>query len=237
MSTNSGSSWAKHTVDYLFDLGPIWFADNGPDYAGNSYYLYISTNNGVNWNTLGNNGTGAVTGVRAYGNLCWVSRAQVLYYTSNHGSSWIKQDSSMTYNHMDAYYYSQIFYIWAVGNSGNIITVSVPVIGIKNISTEIPYKFSLKQNYPNPFNPMTKIKFEIPSDVKREMSNVKFVIYDILGKEISTLVNEALQPGTYEVTFEGSNLPSGIYFYQLRVEDPTGRTGGFVETRKLILLK
>jgi hypothetical protein len=66
--------------------------------------------------------------------------------------------------------------------------------------------------------------------VRRQTSDVKLVIYDILGKEISTLVNESLQPGSYEVTFDGSNLPSGIYFYQLRA-------GDYIETKKLILLK
>ncbi len=62
------------------------------------------------------------------------------------------------------------------------------------------------------------------------MSNVKLVIYDILGKEIQILVNEQLQPGTYEVTFDGSNLPSGIYFYKLT-------SGNFTATKKLVLLK
>ncbi|HEY5124113.1 MAG TPA: T9SS type A sorting domain-containing protein, partial [Ignavibacteria bacterium] len=101
---------------------------------------------------------------------------------------------------------------------------------VKTNANEIPDKFSLSQNYPNPFNPVTKIKFDIPSDVKREMSNVKLIIYDILGKEITILVNEKLQPGTYEVTFDGSNLPSGVYFYQLRV-------GTYLETKKMLLIK
>jgi flagellar hook assembly protein FlgD len=77
---------------------------------------------------------------------------------------------------------------------------------------------------------VTKIKFDIPSEGKSQKAKVKLVIYDILGKEIRTLVNEQLQPGTYEVTFDGSNLPSGVYFYQLRA-------GEFVETKKLVLLK
>ena len=114
--------------------------------------------------------------------------------------------------------------------------------GISNYNSTIPDKYSLSQNYPNPFNPTTKIKFEIPSDVKRQTSNelfplrkggsgvVSLKVFDITGREITTLVNERLQPGTYEVTFDASTLPSGIYFYQLKV-------GDFVETKKLILLK
>ena len=103
-------------------------------------------------------------------------------------------------------------------------------IGIKNIGSEIPKRFNLEQNYPNPFNPTTKIKFDIPSDVKRKTLNVKLTIYDVLGREIQTLVNEKLQPGSYEVTFDGSNLSSGIYFYQLKA-------GNNIETIKMLLIK
>jgi hypothetical protein len=101
---------------------------------------------------------------------------------------------------------------------------------ISNQSSKIPDKYFLYQNYPNPFNPTTIIKFEIPSDVKREMSNVRLIIFDITGREITTLVNEQLNPGTYEVTFDGSNLPSGIYFYKLTA-------GDFTDTKKLVLIK
>jgi hypothetical protein len=104
------------------------------------------------------------------------------------------------------------------------------VIGIKKISSEVPTKFKLEQNFPNPFNPSTKIRFEIPSEGKSKNSKVKIIIYDVLGKEIQTLVNGEMQPGTYEVTFDGSNYPSGVYFYQLK-------SGEFIETKKLILLK
>ena len=97
----------------------------------------------------------------------------------------------------------------------------------------MPNKFSLYQNYPNPFNPVTKIKFDIP-EFPLSKGGLKGVvtlkIYDILGKEIQTLVNEQLQPGSYEVTFDGSNLPSGIYFYKLT-------SGNFSATKKLVLLK
>jgi hypothetical protein len=77
---------------------------------------------------------------------------------------------------------------------------------------------------------VTKIRFDIPSEGKSLKAKVKILVYDILGKEIATLVNEQLQPGTYEVTFDGSQLPSGVYFYQLRA-------GEFSETKKMILLK
>jgi hypothetical protein len=105
--------------------------------------------------------------------------------------------------------------------------------GIYQIISKSPGTFRLFQNYPNPFNPVTKIRFDVAQHTPYPLSrgeNVTLKVYDILGKEITTLVNEQLQPGSYEVTFDGSNLPSGVYFYQLR-------TGDFVNTKKLILFK
>lgn len=100
-----------------------------------------------------------------------------------------------------------------------------PSVGINQIGTEKPLKFSLYQNYPNPFNPTTSIRYQVAS-----IKHVKLVVFNILGKEVMTLVNEKQNPGTYEVMFEGNNLASGIYFYQLN-------TDNFIETKKLILLK
>ena len=102
--------------------------------------------------------------------------------------------------------------------------------GIKQISNEIPEKFSISQNYPNPFNPVTKIRFAITSGVKSETSNVKLVIFDAAGREAETLINEKLQPGTYEADWDAANYPSGVYFYTIQ-------TGGFKQTKKMMLIK
>ncbi len=115
-------------------------------------------------------------------------------------------------------------------NTDYIIIKYSSTIGIKNISGEVPLGFKLYQNYPNPFNPVTKIKFSITSNVKRETSNVKMIIYDILGKEVETLVNEQLNPGTYEVEWDGTNYPSGVYFYKLIANV-------YSETKRMILIK
>ncbi len=103
-------------------------------------------------------------------------------------------------------------------------------IGVHNISLNVPDNYSLSQNYPNPFNPLTRIKFEIPKRVSSQMSDVKLVVYDALGKEVQTLVNEKLSAGSYEVEFEGSNFSSGVYFYRLEA-------GNFSNVRRMILLK
>ena len=107
----------------------------------------------------------------------------------------------------------------SVGNHYQIWTAGVTPVGITQNGNEIPNKFELFQNYPNPFNPTTKIKFSVPSNVKSETSNVKLIIYDILGREVATLVNERLQLGMYEVEWDGTNYSSGIYFYTLIAGD------------------
>jgi hypothetical protein len=114
-----------------------------------------------------------------------------------------------------------------------------PIALSTNNSEILVNNFRLEQNYPNPFNPRTKIKFTIPSNVKREMSKVSLKVYDVLGNEIATLVNEELSPGEYTVEFNASsgssfrlarNLSSGVYFYTLRA-------GEFIQTKKMILMK
>ncbi|MEN8192102.1 MAG: T9SS type A sorting domain-containing protein, partial [Bacteroidota bacterium] len=90
--------------------------------------------------------------------------------------------------------------------------------------------FGLLQNYPNPFNPTTTIKYTIPNVASSFSSSVKLMVYDILGKEITTLVNENKQPGDYEITFNANTLSSGIYYYQLRSEN-------YAESRKMVYVK
>jgi len=109
------------------------------------------------------------------------------------------------------------------------------VIGINQISSLVPEKFSLSQNYPNPFNPTTNLEFGLPAEAsaKAGISNLGFVslkVYDMIGKEVATLVNENLSPGTYKYNFDASGLTSGIYFYTLKAD-------GFSETKRMMLLK
>ncbi|MCH7772115.1 MAG: T9SS type A sorting domain-containing protein [Bacteroidetes bacterium] len=95
----------------------------------------------------------------------------------------------------------------------------------ENLSNILPKHFSLDQNYPNPFNPSTSIQYAVSS-----MQFVSLKVYDLLGREVATLVNEEKPVGNYEVEFIGDGLTSGIYFYQLRA-------GNYVETKKMVLLR
>jgi hypothetical protein len=125
---------------------------------------------------------------------------------------------------------NRIVPVWTDERAGGfdmeIFTAQIDITtGIKPVVNTIPSQIELKQNYPNPFNPMTNIRYGLPKN-----SFVKLTVYNALGREIETLVNEKQSAGTYETAFDASRYPSGVYFYRLT-------TDGFSETRKMLLIK
>lgn len=156
------------------------------------------------------------------------------FITGNSTSTWKSFTLPMTYSSADSatLYFSAFWPNTPTdGPNGNSVlyidnlSFDNLITSISLSSKELPSNYILTQNYPNPFNPTTKIKFGLP-----ERSIVKLAVYDILGREVSTLVNQELEAGYHEVKFNAGNLSSGVYFYQLR-------SGLFVETKKLTLIK
>jgi len=119
--------------------------------------------------------------------------------------------------------------VWMDDNTGvyQVWTASVDLntIGVNQISDLVPDGYSLSQNYPNPFNPTTNLEFGIS-----DLGIVSLKVYDLLGKEVKTLVSENLKAGRYKVEFDGSGLSSGIYFYKIE-------TGDFIQTKRMLLIK
>jgi len=115
-----------------------------------------------------------------------------------------------------------------------------PIVSVED-EQPVVSSFMLEQNYPNPFNPTTKIKFTIPVVIAsgaKQSQMVTLKIYDILGNEVATLVNEELSPGEYEVEFNATKFTSGIYFYQLSAEGPETSSGQtMIQTKKMVLMK
>ncbi len=148
--------------------------------------------------------------------------------------------SYKTYNISATINNDKIFFVWSdlrEGNKGydiygNIYDLNV-ITEVKrpSIKDKFLYNFSLSQNYPNPFNPTTTIKYSIPTEVDENFaSTTKLVVYDVLGREVITLVNKPQNPDNYQVTFDASKLSSGVYYYQLKV-------GSFIQTKKMVLLR
>jgi hypothetical protein len=96
---------------------------------------------------------------------------------------------------------------------------------VREVQTARPQSFVLSQNYPNPFNPTTDLQFSV---LDPQFTSLK--VYDPVGREVATLVNEMLRPGTYKATFDATGLASGVYYYRLRA-------GEFAETRRMVLLR
>jgi hypothetical protein len=147
--------------------------------------------------------------------------------TTNGGTTWINQSSGTTNSLLGVYFTNTNTGI-AVGENGTILrttTGGIRVTDVKDIVSALPNQFALEQNYPNPFNPATVISYELPVT-----SNVRLIIYDVLGREVQTLINEHQNAGNHSVTLDAGNLPSGVYFYRLQA-------GSYNATKKLLLLK
>ncbi len=206
----------------------VWFNNTNTGMTGGAGVL-VTTNGGSNWAapTSPLPGTANIAGITGVSNSWWVIRqSTVIYYSPNNGSSW-STDYTVplgNYRHITKARSGANIVLWAVRSNGGISRNEIPV-GIGQISNEIPASYSLMQNYPNPFNPSTNIRLNVPAS-----GNIKLVVYDELGREIRVLIEGALQPGIYNIDFDGTGLTSGVYFYKLTA-------GDFTQTKKMILSK
>jgi hypothetical protein len=148
-----------------------------------------------------------------------------VYYSSNDGANWASQYVAPAGNFRHITVSRTGATIWGVRDNGAISRYGTPISGVTRISIETPVNYTLSQNYPNPFNPTTKINFALPKS-----GLVTLKVYDIVGKEVATLVNEVKNAGSYSVDFNASNLSSGMYFYKVSVN-------GFSEIKKMMLIK
>jgi len=237
-SSNAGTVWNSQATTGELNSYAVWFRglSSSPEgFAGGSTLLKTS-NSGINWNTQASMGTGNFGGVTGgpyiitdnpldYFYIYYVRGNNIIYGSSDRGATWGPQHTAPagTYRHIGANYLASEF--WAVRDNGGITYMFMNPTGINQIGNEVPDKFTLDQNFPNPFNPTTTIKFSIQT-----AQYVTLKVYDILGNEIETLVNEKQNPGSYSVEFDASNNPSGIYYYKLEA-------GDFREVRKMILVK
>ncbi len=235
-STNNGALWTPvnngipvSKITSFAVIGERIFA--GCVYQGSNlgFGVFMSTNNGENWNAVNTGLTSLrIMYLSKTGTNLLAATDSSVFFSSNYGTSWIKINEGFTSNSSYYVYASDNFIYSATSTTlGNNLwrrPIS-EITGVEQKDSESPRGFNLKQNYPNPFNPTTNIKFSIS-----KTEQVKLIVYDVQGREVQTLVNEALKPGTYGAAFNGTTLNSGVYFYKLI-------TDGFTETKKMLLIK
>ena len=150
-----------------------------------------------------------------------------LYKTTDGGYNWIREYTSSPVYPLDIHFVDDTTG-YVTGGFGKIFytTTGGALTSITSDNSILPESYKLYQNYPNPFNPATNIKFDLAKN-----TDVKLIVYDMLGREIETLVNESLNTGSYSVNFNGSKYTSGIYFYKLIIN------GSVADTKKMMMVK
>ena len=264
-TTNGGDSWNEYYLGSFGEINDIFFIDSLMGWAvGYPTIILKTTDGGSTWNTITyetdfrnyrnvlflNHNVGFITGLEndllksTDGGLTWFETvypaddimfadsingwllgSNGMYRTTNSGISWQFIAEAPTNFHLTEMEAKSNKYFWVAGANGIILKYTDSTLTTIQESPYLIRDYHLLQNYPNPFNPSTKIKYSIP-----QQSNVLIKVFDILGNEIETLINEEKPAGTYELTWNAANLPSGVYFYQLRA-------GGFIQTKKMLLLK
>jgi hypothetical protein len=224
-----------------------WFSDSSHFYIPPAldkikiWTLYDGTLSVEEYKIISPNGGEEIAAGQTYVISWWNNQLGFYYdieFSSDSGKSWsIVADTVSIFQNSYDWLVPQInsdYCLIRIGNYPCVYDVSDSVFTITNtVSIEeesLPKEFSLEQNYPNPFNPSTKIKFTIPSVETGQVPSVLLKVYDVLGNEIATLVNEEKPEGNYEVEFDAAGLPSGIYFYRLNA-------GEYSSTKKMVLLK
>jgi photosystem II stability/assembly factor-like uncharacterized protein len=239
-STDDGNSWSEvyRSTNQNAVVNRISISPKGYIFATCSNEgILRSKDGGSSWTLINNGITFQNTrslGITQNGEIFVGYAAGKIYYSQDHGESWQDYTSNLDlvvvrhflFDKDDNLYLATDESVWRI-NPDSVTTI------VK--SEDKVYQFALMQNYPNPFNPVTKIKYAVPSSLSSQertgvRSFVTLKVYDIIGKEVTVLVNKEQEAGEYEVEWNASNIPSGVYFYTLRA-------GELAQTRKLVLLR
>ena len=189
--------------------------------------IYKSVDNGLTWITkMGAGWDFSCLKISSDGKIYAATQGNWLYESDDNGDNWFLVNGGLN----DSKYILSLEitksgFLFAGMDYYGIYKSANKVVTTLNEENTVPSKFELMQNYPNPFNPSTSIEYSVPSN-----EYVLLKVYDLLGNEVNTLVNERQSAGNYEVNFDASNLASGIYFYRIQ-------SGSFIQTKKLMLLK
>ncbi|MGA2669784.1 MAG: T9SS type A sorting domain-containing protein, partial [Ignavibacteria bacterium] len=227
-STNSGTNWSFGATTGTVNGYSVAFNTTGIGFTGQTVAVK-STNGGANWALFTVPGTGTIFGFSNMNNEFWYGMNNVVYASTDNGATFAAQYTNTVtttvYQSLSFAQANNVIRGWAVAANGVISRYNENMTAITRNENKIPSSYVLSQNYPNPFNPTTNITYSIP-----KAGNVKLTIFDVLGREVSVLVNEVKSPGTYNVDFNASNIGSGVYFYRIEA-------GDFSAVKKMVLVK
>jgi photosystem II stability/assembly factor-like uncharacterized protein len=227
-TSNDFNNWSAQTSPVTSTLRSVVFSDTLNGYIlGENETILKTTNGGITWSLSQSPGSSLNAMKFINSNEGWaVGNSGKIFKTNNGGVKWMSQESGISTNLLSLDFLNSYDGI-AVGDGGIVLTTknggTTTSVGQAGIS--LPTTIKLEQNYPNPFNPVTNLSFSIP---KRSFVSVK--VYDLLGREVSTIISEEMSAGIYTKQWNAVGFPSGVYFYRLQA-------GSYIETKKLVLLK
>ncbi len=230
---DNNGGWVRRIVVDLNDKNKVYATYGGYNTTGilNSGHIWYSTNQGTDWNDIST----ALPNVPVHSlavdpissATLYVGTETGVYQSTNSGGTWTLFNAGMPWyvpsDELVIQKDTQTLFAFTHGRG--MFAVSLVPTGVGNSPTSTPAEYVLSQNYPNPFNPTTHFRFTIA-----ELRFVTLKVFDVAGREVSTLVNEMKNPGEYTVQWDGSGYASGIYFYTLQA-------GSFFETKKMLLVK
>ena len=234
-TTNGGTDWTEQFTDIIQgSYNEIYFSDvNNGWIVGDNGKVIKTTDGGANWNYVTNSGINP--GERSKdvffldANTGWISSKDIsghafLQHTTDGGANWTTLGTFPSDGSIYSIYFYDVNNGWVTGFDPPKIYHFSGTTSVEE-NNNIPIEFSLSQNYPNPFNPSTKISWQSPVANWQTLK-----IYDVLGTEIATLIDEFKPAGRYDIDFNANGLASGVYLYRLTA-------GSFTETKKFILVK
>jgi photosystem II stability/assembly factor-like uncharacterized protein len=231
-SVNGGTTWSLHPTPQEFSA--FCFLDTLHGW-GTSYTfdIFRTTDGGKTWDSMyaypGDIGTSAISFVDSANGWLFGDRfyqgaiRETIFRTTDGGYNWVEESVGLSEALQDGLMLDR-FHGWAVAFDGRVLAYGVMTSVVEQLPG-VPISFSLRQNYPNPFNPSTTIEYDIVHG-----DDVSLTIYDVLGKKVSTVVNQWQEPGRYRVEFDGSSLPSGAYYYTLK-------TSSLSASKQMLLIK
>lgn len=227
LSTNNGASWTEadsglSSVSSTPEVQSL-VVSGGNVFAGTDDGVFLSTNNGASWGQAGLILT-SVSSFAVIGTNVFAGTDGGVFLSTNKGASWSSVGLTDTSVFSLAARSTNLFA--GTGDDGVWRRpLSEMITAVKNENSQLPSRFALDQNYPNPFNPSTIIRYQLPTSAL-----VVLKVFDVLGRQVGTLVDKAQSAGLHSIRFDGANLPSGLYFYRLKA-------GAYHDTKKMLLLK